>query len=93
MIALALGWRPARRPALGWAVLLVLLGARRSPALGLLLAGTLRAEATLAAANLVWLLLLLVGGIVVPLAQLPGRWPRSARCCPPVRWPRGCGSR
>ena len=35
------------------------------------MAGTLRAEATLAAANLVYLLLLLGGGIVIPLAKFP----------------------
>ena len=57
-VGLALGWRPARRAALAGAVLLVLLGTAAFAALGLLLAGTLRAEATLAAANLVYLLLL-----------------------------------
>jgi ABC-2 type transport system permease protein len=70
-IAAALGWRPA--PAgVGWALLLVLLGTAAFGALGLLLGGTLRAEITLAVANVVWFLLLLAGGIVVPLAQLPG---------------------
>jgi ABC-2 type transport system permease protein len=39
--------------------------------LGLGMAGRLRAEATLAAANGLFLLFLLVGGIVVPLDQLP----------------------
>ena len=70
-IAAALGWRPA--PAgVAWALLLVLLGTAAFGALGLLLGGTLRAEITLAVANVVWFLLLLAGGIVVPLAQLPG---------------------
>jgi len=70
-LAAALGWRPA--PAgVGWALLLVLLGTAAFGALGLLLGGTLRAEITLAVANVVWFLLLLAGGIVVPLAQLPG---------------------
>ena len=40
-------------------------------ALALLLAGTLRAEAVLAIANLVWVLLLAVGGVVVPRSELP----------------------
>ncbi len=40
-------------------------------ALGLLMAGTLRAEATLAGANLVYLLLLVSGGIAVPLDRFP----------------------
>ena len=39
--------------------------------LGLLMAGTLRAEATLALANLLFLLSLVLGGIVVPLDRLP----------------------
>ena len=39
--------------------------------LGLLLAGVLRAEVNLAAANGLYLVLLLLGGMVVPLAKLP----------------------
>jgi ABC-2 type transport system permease protein len=70
-IAVALGWRPA--PAgVGWAVLLVLLGCAAFGSLGILLGGSLRAEITLAVANLVWFVLLLAGGIVIPLDQLPG---------------------
>ena len=69
-IAVALGWRPALA-GVGWAVLLVLLGCGAFGALGLLVGGTLRAETTLAVANVVWFVLLLAGGIVVPLAQLP----------------------
>lgn len=70
-IAAALGWRPA--PAgVGWGVLLVLLGCAAFAALGILLGGSLRAEITLAVANLVWFVLLLAGGIVIPLDQLPG---------------------
>jgi ABC-2 type transport system permease protein len=40
--------------------------------LGLLMAGALRAEATLALANGAYLLLLLVGGMAFPLDRLPG---------------------
>ena len=40
-------------------------------ALGLLVAGTLRAEATLAVANGVYLLLLALGGVVIPADRLP----------------------
>lgn len=70
-VALALGWRPA--PAgLGWALLLLVLGCAAFGALGILVGGTLRAEVTLAVANLIWFVLLLVGGIVVPVGQLPG---------------------
>ena len=40
-------------------------------ALGLLLAGTLRPEAVLGVANALFLVFLLLGGVIVPLAQLP----------------------
>ena len=39
--------------------------------LALLLAGTLRAEGVLALANLIWILLLGLGGVIVPPSQLP----------------------
>ncbi|GAB2673919.1 ABC transporter permease [Thalassiella azotivora] len=69
-VALALGWSPA---AAGWwtAVPLLVLGTAAFTALGLLLAGTLRAEAVLAVANLVWVLLALGGGVLLPVDQLP----------------------
>jgi len=69
-VALALGWSPAGGAAAG--VLLLLLGTAAFSGLGLLMAGTLRAEATLAAANLVFVLLLVAGGVVVPLSKFPG---------------------
>ena len=53
------------------ALLLVVAGTAAFSSLGLLMAGTLRAEATLAAANLVYLLLLVSGGIAVPLRDFP----------------------
>ncbi|MFJ9677562.1 ABC transporter permease [Streptomyces sp. NPDC101194] len=69
VIAFALGWSPHGNP---FAVLLLLvLGTAAFSGLGLLMAGTLKAEATLAAANLVFLLLLVGGGIVVPLDKFP----------------------
>ncbi|MFE3583877.1 ABC transporter permease [Streptomyces vinaceus] len=69
VIALALGWSPQGGP-LAVAVL-VLLGTAAFSGLGLLMAGTLRAEATLAAANLVFLLLLVGGGVIVPMEKFP----------------------
>jgi ABC-2 type transport system permease protein len=71
VIAVALGWRPAPS-GLAWALLLLLLGCAAFGSLGILLGGSLRAEITLAVANLVWFVLLLAGGIVVPLGMLPG---------------------
>lgn len=64
-IALALGWSPHGNPLS--VALLLLLGTAAFSGLGLLMAGTLKAEATLAAANLVFLLLLVSGGVIVPL--------------------------
>ncbi|KYK11187.1 MULTISPECIES: ABC transporter permease [Streptomyces] len=69
VIAFALGWSPQGNP---FAVLLLLiLGTAAFSGLGLLMAGTLKAEATLAAANLVFLLLLVGGGVIVPLDKFP----------------------
>ncbi|MFI5956635.1 ABC transporter permease [Cryptosporangium sp. NPDC051539] len=68
-VGVALGWRPHGNP-LSVAVLVVL-GTGAFAGLGLLMAGTLRAEATLAAANVVWFLLLFTGGIIFPLTSLP----------------------
>lgn len=69
--AFALGWRPAMG-GIGWALLLIGLGCAAFGALGILLGGTLRAEIVLAVANIVWFALLLGGGILLPVAQLPG---------------------
>ncbi|MFE2880289.1 ABC transporter permease [Streptomyces roseus] len=69
VIALALGWSPHGGPLAVAA--LVLLGTAAFSGLGLLMAGTLKAEATLAAANLVFLLLLVGGGVIVPMEKFP----------------------
>lgn len=69
VVALALGWRPSGNPLT--VIVLVLLGTAAFSGFGLLMAGTLRAEATLAAANLVYLLLLVLGGVVFPLTKFP----------------------
>jgi ABC-2 type transport system permease protein len=53
------------------APLLILLGTAAFSGLGLLMAGTLRAEATLAGANLVYIVLLGVGGVIFPLTKFP----------------------
>jgi ABC-2 type transport system permease protein len=50
----------------------VLLGTVAFAGLGLLLAGTLRAETVLALANILFLGFLVVGGIIVPIDRLPG---------------------
>ncbi|NLU67495.1 ABC transporter permease [Streptomyces sp. HNM0574] len=69
-VALLLGWSPQGGPLGALPVLaLLVLGTAAFSGLGLLMAGTLRAEATLAAANLVFLLLLVGGGVIVPLEK------------------------
>lgn len=68
-IAFALGWSPHGNPLAVAA--LILLGTAAFSGLGLLMAGTLKAEMTLAAANLVFLLLLVGGGVIVPLEKFP----------------------
>jgi ABC-2 type transport system permease protein len=68
----ALGWRPHTSAAgVVWAVVLLLAGTAAFSGLALLLAGTLRAEATLAAANLLYLVMLGVGGVLFPLSRFP----------------------
>ena len=67
LVGQLLGWDPVVSPsALVGSVLAVLLGTAAFASLGLLMAGALRAEATLAAANLVYLLLLAAGAVVLP---------------------------
>ena len=66
-VGLALGWEPMTSiPAWSGALLGLLVGTFAFASLGLFLAGVLRAEATLAAANLVYLLLLAGGAVVIP---------------------------
>lgn len=68
-VGVALGWHPVGSPLP--AAVLVVLGTAAFTSLGLLLAGTLRAEATLAVANGLYLLLIAVGGVVIPADRLP----------------------
>jgi ABC-2 type transport system permease protein len=72
LVALLLGWSAPTSVA-GWASagLLLGVGTIACAGLALLLAGSLRAEATLAAANLLYLLFLVGGGVVFPLDRLP----------------------
>jgi ABC-2 type transport system permease protein len=68
----ALGWNPVGgvTAVLGVA-LMVLCGTAAFASLGLLMAGVLRAEATLAAANLLYLLLLVGGAVLTPVDEYP----------------------
>lgn len=79
-VALVLGWRPsASIGAVGAAMLLATVA---FSGIGLLMAGRLRGEAVLAAANGLYLVLLLLGGMVIPLAKLPGALRSVSRLLP-----------
>lgn len=75
-----LGWDP--RGGAAAVVLALALGAVAFSALGLLLAGTLRAEATLALANGLYLVLLLISGLMFDASELPGPLARAGLLLP-----------
>jgi ABC-2 type transport system permease protein len=77
---LALGWEVTGSVAL--AFLLLLIGTIAFAAIGMLMAGTLRAEATLALANGLFLVLLFLGGMAYPLRRLPDVLEAIARVLP-----------
>jgi ABC-2 type transport system permease protein len=68
---LVLGWRPSAGASPLAAAASLVLGTLVFAGLGLLMAGRLRAEATLASANGLFLVFLLLGGIVIPIDHLP----------------------
>jgi ABC-2 type transport system permease protein len=77
---LALGWEVTGGIAL--AVVFLLLGTVAFAGIGMLMAGTLRAEANLAAANALFLVLLFLGGMAYPLYRLPSALETFARALP-----------
>jgi ABC-2 type transport system permease protein len=77
----SLGWSPGGGAVLESLAALVL-GSVAFAGLGLLMAGTLRAEATLAVANGLYLVFLLLGGFILPLDRLPGPIATAARALP-----------
>jgi ABC-2 type transport system permease protein len=80
-VALLLGWH-AGGASLAGALGAVVLATIAFAGIGLLMAGALPALTTLAAANALYLVLLLVGGMVVPLSKLPGGLRGVARALP-----------
>ena len=98
LVALAIavgGWSPPGVGPILQAALTVVLAVAAYTAWALLLAGALRAEATLAVANAVFLLLMFGGGLAVPADSLPwagvAQWLPSgamveALSSPPVAW-------
>ena len=76
----ALGWKLESTiiPAIG----VLLLGTIAFAGIGMLMAGTLRAEANLALANAAFLVLMFLGGMAYPLAKLPNTVESVARLLP-----------
>jgi len=70
LVGQILGWSP--KPGVLGAFLAVALGTAAFASLGLFVAGMLRAEATLAAANLIYLLLMAGGAVVLPVSAYGG---------------------
>jgi len=68
----ALGWSPGSGGSPLLLVVAVLTGTAAFAGLGLLLAGTLRAETMLAVANVLFLGFFVLGGTIVPIERLPG---------------------
>lgn len=79
-VSLLLGWDPDATW-LGF-VAVAALGTVAFAGLGFLMAGTLRAEITLALANGLYLVLLLLGGMIIPLSELPGPLEAFAKLLP-----------
>jgi ABC-2 type transport system permease protein len=80
-VAYALGWRPSSPNWLG-ALGAMVVGTVAFAGIGLSLAGRLRGEINLAAQNGLYLVLLLLGGMVIPFAKLPGAVAAIAKALP-----------
>jgi len=80
LVGIAIGWHATAGvvPAIG----LLLLGTIAFAGIGLLMAGTLRAEANLALANGLFLVLLFLGGMAYPLSKLPSLLQDIAKLLP-----------
>lgn len=79
--ALFYGWRPTGA-ALA-ALPIAILGTAVFAGLGLLMAGALRAEATLAGANGLYVIFLAIGGVFLPLSSFPGSFAAVLSILPP----------
>jgi len=80
-VAYALGWDP-HDPNWLAAIAAVVVGTIAFAGTGLSFAGTLRGEINLAALNGLYLVLLLLGGMVIPFAKLPGPMSAVAKALP-----------
>jgi ABC-2 type transport system permease protein len=80
-VALVVGWDP-NLGGVGLALVAALLGTAAFGGLGMAMAGRLSGTTTLAAANGLYVVLLLVGGMVIDLDELPGPLAAAARLLP-----------
>jgi ABC-2 type transport system permease protein len=84
LAVVVLGWAPGPGASPPLVVAALVLGTIAFAGLGLLMAGTLRADVTLALANLLFLVFLVLGGVVVPLDRLPSVVASVAEVLPPA---------
>ena len=85
-VGFALGWNPGGPSGagalVGAAIVAMVLGTVAFGGIGLLLAGTLKPLVNLAVVNGLFVILLLLGGMLIPLAKLPGWLADFARVLP-----------
>jgi ABC-2 type transport system permease protein len=81
VVAALLGWSPSPG-GLAAGVVFLAVGTLSFGALGVLLGGSLRAEAVLALANIIWFVLLLAGGILLAPSSLPSGLAEVVRLLP-----------
>jgi ABC-2 type transport system permease protein len=87
-VGFALGWNPGGPSGagalVGAAIVAMVLGTVAFGGIGLFLAGTLKPLVNLAVVNGLFVILLLLGGMLIPLAKLPGWLADFARVLPPA---------
>ena len=79
-VGFGLGWRPSGN--LAEFVIAIVLSSSAFAGIGLIMAGRLKSEAVIGAANGVFLLLLVLGGMIFPVTSLPGPIAEVAKLLP-----------
>jgi ABC-2 type transport system permease protein len=82
VLAAVLGWRPSSSTSWLGVAAVTIVGVAAFAGLGLFLAGALRPEAALVFANALFVVAILFGGILVPIANLPEPLPTIAGLLP-----------
>lgn len=80
-VAAFLGWHPVLAGVPG-ALVVTVAGVAAFASLAALIGGTLRAEGVLALANLLWILLAALGGVLIPASRYPAPWDTLAGLLP-----------